>query len=201
MAGSTPVPGTMASVLGGAEAFRALVRDRPVALACENSPTQRVVSGEVGAVEECVEAARGRGMRATRLRVTGAFHSPLMEGAVRAFGRALAAARMRELSRPALSTITGGWLAPDVELPALLTAQLTSPVRFLDAARAATGHADLMIEAGPGRALTALAPQCSDLPCLAIEAGAPSRAGALRLGALRWLCEAPAAGTAGEGWG
>lgn len=184
----TPASGTMATVECGAETFAELVRGRPLQLACENSATQRVVSGETSAVEECVAAARGQGIRAIRLRVNGAFHSSLMEPARRRFGQALATARIEEPRRPVVSTVSGGRLPADADLRALLAEQLTSPVRFLEAIRAAAPGADALVEVGPGRTLTGLTAGCTDLPCVALEAGSHSPAGALRLLGLAWAC-------------
>lgn len=180
--------GTMATIECEAEDFAGLIAGRPVQLACENSPRQRVISGETEAVEECVDAARAQGIRAIRLRVNGAFHSPLMAPAARRLHRALSAVELEEPRRLVASTVSGGWLPTDADLRALLVEQLTSPVRFLEAVRAAASQADVMVEVGPGRTLTGLTATCTELPCVALEAGAPSPAGALRLVGLAWAC-------------
>jgi len=188
MTRSPTAAGTMAMIECEAEAFAGLVEGRPLQLACENSPTQRVVSGEAAAVEECVDAARERGIRTIRLRVNGAFHSSLMAPAAERFRSALAAVKLGEPRRPAVSTVRGDWLAADADLRSLLLEQLTSPVRFLEAIRVAAPQVDVLIEAGPGKTLTGLTASCTETPCVALEAGSRSPAGALRLFGLAWAC-------------
>lgn len=188
MTRSPTTAGTMATIDCGDEDFAGLIEGQPVQLACENSPTQRVIAGETAAVEACVDAARRQGFRAIRLRVNGAFHSPLMAPAARLFRRALATARLEEPRRPVASTVTGGWLPANADLRSLLVEQLTSPVRFLEAVRAAAPQADVMIEVGPGRTLTGLTARCVELPCVALESGSISPTGPLRLLGLAWAC-------------
>jgi len=92
-------PGSMAAILGLAdEVVEALCRRiLGVWPANYNCPGQIVVSGENLAVEECIEQAQSQGARrAVKLKVSGAFHSPLVaraardrEGALPGAGRAV----------------------------------------------------------------------------------------------------------------
>lgn len=163
--------GAMASLVAPEPALRQLLAGRPLTVACDNSPTQRVVSGEPEPVEDCIAAARAAGVRAVRLRVGGAFHSPLMAVAAPAFEAALAAATIRPPRRPVVSTVTGDWLQGDEDLRELLLRQLTSPVRFRQAVERCRERADLLIEVGPGRTLSVLAGESTGLPTLPVEAG------------------------------
>ena len=79
-------PGAMTALLGvGAEDAASLcdeVRgDDVLVVANENSPAQVVISGSVAAIERAEALAKERKVRAVRLPVAGAFHSPLMEPA------------------------------------------------------------------------------------------------------------------------
>ena len=79
-----------------------------------------------------------------------------------------------EFGRPGrrlISTITGRELTADDDIAALLGAQLTSPVRFADALNAAADGADLLVEAGPGETLGALAAGCCDVPAVSLATG------------------------------
>jgi enediyne polyketide synthase len=77
--------------------------------------------------------------------------------------------------RPVVSTVTGRPLLADVDLRTLLTEQLTEPARFDAAAAAAVAGADLVIEVGPGRALTDLVSQLAPhAEVLALDTDSPS---------------------------
>ena len=94
-------PGTMSALLGAgpddAEALCDEARGDDVLLvANRNSPVQSVISGSVAAIERAEALAAERKIRAVRLQVAGAFHSPLMEPAVEPI---LRRARRRSSSR------------------------------------------------------------------------------------------------------
>jgi enediyne polyketide synthase len=153
-------------------------------IAAYNGPRRTVISGPAAAVDAAAERARDRGLAVTRLRVSHAFHSPLVAGAAPRLAAALDALAPRPLARPVASTVTGGWLAADADLRELLLSQLTSPVRFTEALATAAPRVDLWLEVGPGRALSELAGEAltaaSAAPVIAIDAGGPSIAGLLK---------------------
>ena len=81
-------PGSMAAILGLAdEVVEALCKKiHNVWPANYNCPGQLVISGETDAVDECCDEAQREGARrAVRLKVSGAFHSPLVELAAERF--------------------------------------------------------------------------------------------------------------------
>jgi [acyl-carrier-protein] S-malonyltransferase len=155
--------GTMTALLGvGAEQAAALceeARDGDVLLvANENSPQQVVISGTVAAVERAEAFASERRIRAVRLNVAGAFHSPLMEDAVGPLSAAIDAAAFRAPRFPVAANVTGE-LVDDAEgLRRLLKRHVVSPVRWERCAKALeAAGADAFVEAGPGDVLTKLA--------------------------------------------
>nr|WP_257231509.1 type I polyketide synthase [Streptomyces sp. Rer75] len=129
------------------------------AVAAVNGPTAVVISGDEDAVERVMGAARERGRRVSRLRVSHAFHSPLMEPMVAEFAEIAASVTYRQPTLPAVSTVTGepvgekDWANPDYWV-----GQVQQPVRFHDAIEATTGEqgADRLLEIGPDPVLTAL---------------------------------------------
>ncbi len=101
-----------------------------------NAPGQVVVSGSEAACDAAVELASGRGLRATKLSVAGAFHSPLMEPAAQRLREAFDGVSIAEPSCPVVSNVTGGPHGPEGDKPVSetirdrLVRQLTAPVRW-----------------------------------------------------------------------
>jgi [acyl-carrier-protein] S-malonyltransferase len=152
-------PGSMAAILGLAdEAVEALCRKfANVWPANYNCPGQLVISGETPAVDEaCRQAAREGARRAVRLRVSGAFHSPLVERAADRIRPAIERVHFRDPRAAFMSTVTAK--VEDVHrLHRLLVEQLTSPVRFTQAARALVADGvTTFVEVGPGNVLSGL---------------------------------------------
>jgi [acyl-carrier-protein] S-malonyltransferase len=152
-------PGAMAAILGLEDS---VVEELSAEIdgvwpANYNCPGQIVVSGREEAVDRLLEAATAGGARRTvKLRVTGAFHSPLVAAATPWLRPALEQVTWREPSVQFMSTVTAE-LEEKERLPGLLLEQLTTPVRFT---QAVTGlieaGADLFVEIGPGRVLAGL---------------------------------------------
>jgi [acyl-carrier-protein] S-malonyltransferase len=174
-------PGAMTALIGiGVEDAREVCeiagRGDVLAVANENAPKQTVLAGTLTAVERAEQLARGRGARAIRLNVAGAFHSPLMAPALAEVRRALSRVAF---SPPALTIVPNVSARPTrepVELRDLLSRHLVSPVRW-DATMRAIAHlgADAFVEAGPGDVLSKLARRA--VPHAAVEqAGSPAAA-------------------------
>jgi [acyl-carrier-protein] S-malonyltransferase len=122
-----------------------------------NCPGQIVVSGENPAVEECCAKAEEEGARRTvPLKVSGAFHSPLVARAAERLRPAIEKVRFREPTAPFMSTVTAR-LEPAQRMGALLVDQLTAPVRFTQAASALMrDNVKTFVEVGPGNVLSGL---------------------------------------------
>jgi [acyl-carrier-protein] S-malonyltransferase len=156
-------PGTMAALLGAdVEQAAALCGDARgddvLVVANENSPAQVVISGSVPAVERASYLAAERKIRALRLNVAGAFHSPLMEPAVAPIVERLSSIAFRPPAFPIAENVVGALVQDPDELRELLGRQVVSPVRWIGCARAlAAAGAATFAEAGPGDVLTKLA--------------------------------------------
>ena len=152
-------PGSMAAILGlEDEAVENLCRKIiGVWPANYNCPGQIVVSGENGAVEECCAEAESLGARrAIRLKVSGAFHSPLVARAADRLKPAIDKVRFAEPVAPFMSTVTAK-IEPAQRLAGLLVDQLTAPVRFTQAARELMREGvETFVEVGPGNVLSGL---------------------------------------------
>jgi len=154
-------PGTMAAVLGleGGKVEEVLSTvDGIVRAANLNSPGQVVISGEVEAVQRAMEACREAGAkRVLPLEVSGAFHSPLMEGAARGLARALADTKIEDARCVVLANATASPVVRSEEIRRSLEQQLLSPVRWEQTVRALLEWgAERFVEIGPGKVLSGL---------------------------------------------
>jgi [acyl-carrier-protein] S-malonyltransferase len=152
-------PGSMAAILGLAdEAVEALCHKiHNVWPANYNCPGQLVISGETVSVDEaCVEAEREGARRAIRLRVSGAFHSPLVARAADRLRPAVERVHLSEGRAAFMSTVTAK-VEDAQRYSELLIEQLTSPVRFTQAARELINQGvTTFVEVGPGNVLGGL---------------------------------------------
>lgn len=181
--------GAMASVGASATEVQDLVTGlglADLALAGLNSPRQTVLSGAATDIERALAEAAAVGWQTTRLAVSHAFHSPLVAAAVPRLEEALAAEQGQGIRRRVVSTITGTLLDPDTDLTRLLTRQVTSPVRFVEALELAAPEVDVLVEVGPGEVLTGLARATVDLPVMSLDVGGPSLAGLLQTTGALW---------------
>jgi [acyl-carrier-protein] S-malonyltransferase len=152
-------PGSMAAILG--------LEDEVVETLCRqilgvwpanyNCPGQIVVSGENLAVDECIERAQEEGARrAVKLKVSGAFHSPLVARAADRLRPAIEKVRFQEPVAPFMSTVTAR-LESAQRMAPLLVDQLTAPVRFTQAAsELMRDGVKTFVEVGPGNVLSGL---------------------------------------------
>jgi [acyl-carrier-protein] S-malonyltransferase len=157
-------PGAMAAILGlEDEVVEELCREiGQVWPANYNCPGQLVVSGEHAAVDALLVEASGRGApRTVKLRVSGAFHSPLVARAADRLRPALERVSFADPMPPFMSTVTAR-LEPAERIAALLLDQLTGPVRFTQAVSGLVREGvDTFVEIGPGQVLSGLVRRCN----------------------------------------
>lgn len=171
-------PGGMVELRCDETQARELMAGLRLSVAAMNAPDRVVVSGPLVEIQAVSRRAATRDVAATPLRVSHAFHSPLVADAASAVqswfadhpGRA-----ERRLTGTVVSTVTGRLVQDGGDVPALLAEQITAPVRFTDALETLTEHCDLLLEVGPGDILADLA-RAGALPAFALDAGAPSMA-------------------------
>ncbi|GIU92897.1 MAG: malonyl CoA-acyl carrier protein transacylase [Acidimicrobiia bacterium] len=133
-----------------------------------NAPGQVVLAGAEEDVRWLESESRRLGVRrVVRLKVAGAFHSPLMAPAADRLARALGGVNFRPPRFPVFSNVTARPLQPE-DAAELLARQLTSPVRFSDGLRAmAEAGAKRFVHIGPGDVTAGMArravPGCDTL--------------------------------------
>ena len=118
-----------------------------------------MISGDPSGVTRAGEACKARGAkRVIPLKVSGAFHSPLMAPAVDGLREALAEASFADPEYPVIANASGQAVRTGMDAKRLLADQLTAPVRWVACMQAAAGLAPgaTFIELGPGNVLSGL---------------------------------------------
>ncbi len=157
-------PGAMAALLGlsAADAEAACAQAASVGIvraANLNGPGQVVISGEPAAVDAACEHAKARGAkRAIKLDVSGAFHSPLMEPAVKGLSEALAGVTFRDARCPVIANAWARPMQQAGEIRQALAEQLLASVRWEESMRwlRTQGSVDGFVELGTGKVLRGL---------------------------------------------
>ena len=181
--------GTMAAVLGlDGDAVSRLcsASEGTVVVANLNAPGQVVVSGGADAIAALSAAAREAGARRViPLRVSGAFHSPLMADAAAAFVRVLEGVDFRAPRVPVVANVDAVAVTGAAGLRERLGRQMVSAVRWAESVqRLVELGAEVLVEVGPGEVLTGLARRIAP-GVRALSVGSLAAAAALteRLGA------------------
>jgi enediyne polyketide synthase len=173
--------GAMAGLAAPPESVAPLLAGEPVVIAALNGPGQTIVSGPADAVERVIARAAQADLRCARLRVSHAFHSPLVAPAAPELAEHLREQAFRPLGRRVISTVTGRELEPGADLVRLLTDQVTAPVQFGPALATADRDVSLFIEAGGGSMLSGMAAHIGSVPALSMDIDAPSLGPLLRV--------------------
>ena len=153
-------PGAMAAIMGLSPEQVAEITeeiDGVVQPANYNSPAQTVITGLREAVKQASDLAKEKGGKAIPLKVSGAWHSPLMADAKKDMEQAIEQVSFTDPARLLAPNTTGAPTDQADEIKAQLKEQLTSPVRWVQTVNALMDQGiDTFIEAGPKTVLTGL---------------------------------------------
>jgi acyl transferase domain-containing protein len=153
---SLPPTGAMAAVRAEPERVEPLLAG-PLAVAALNAPGETVVSGEREAIAALSARLSAQGIAVVPLRVSHAFHSPLMDPILEEFEAIAARCAFAPPQLRLLSNLSGTWAGDELTRPRYWRDHLRGTVRFAQSVRTAAdeGH-QLFLELGPQLTLCAL---------------------------------------------
>ena len=128
-----------------------------VAVANHNSGAQIVITGDPDGVAKAGELASSQDAKAIPLKVSGAWHSPLIAGAEADFKAFLADIAFSAPNCPVIHNVTADTESDPDKIRTMMADQLCSPVRWFDTInKMVADQIDVYVEIGPGRVLTGL---------------------------------------------
>lgn len=149
-------PGGMAAVfISSIEELSNVLEGSGLVIANLNTPGQIVVSGPVEGLDLLSARLKSLGIRMVRLRVQGAFHSPLMASALAPFEKALCSCNWEEPTFPLILNSSSEPCTDPLAIRDSLLRQLVSPVFFHKSIERAGLHS-FFLECGPGTVLQGL---------------------------------------------
>ncbi|MFF4371363.1 SDR family NAD(P)-dependent oxidoreductase, partial [Streptomyces sp. NPDC001594] len=155
-----PEGGIMVSVRAGEEQVTPLLVPG-AAIAAVNGPESVVLSGAREAVEGVVALLAAQDVKSKALRVSHAFHSPLMDPMLEDFRTAIAGLDFHQPTIPFVSALTGALVTDEITHPDYWVDHVRDTVRFHDAIRTLEAEgATTLLELGPDAVLTAMARPC-----------------------------------------
>lgn len=175
MQNAYPTGGAMMAVLGlDADTIAKVCEsvDGIVSIANDNCPGQIVITGEEKAVMAAGEELTKNGAkRCVPLKVSGPFHSKLLEGAGDLLAKDLQDVSIADPCVPYISNVSADVVSAGSDIKELLAKQVSSPVRFRESIlKLKDLGVDTYIEIGPGKTLTGFVRKTDkELKCINIE--------------------------------
>jgi len=132
-------------------------RDGIVSVANHNAELQIVITGAPASVDRVSTLAAAKGAKSVPLKVSGAWHSELIKGAVDEFKQYLDTIAFNAPQKKPVFNVTADGEENPEKIRELMARQLCSPVKWYDAMNKMTAeNVDVFVEVGPGRVLAGL---------------------------------------------
>ncbi|MGC1196080.1 MAG: type I polyketide synthase, partial [Geitlerinemataceae cyanobacterium] len=158
-----PQDGEMVAVLASEETVLAVIRpySQQVSIAAINGPQSVVISGAREAISAICQILDDRSIKTKKLRVSHAFHSPLMQPMLAEFDRVARQIRFSPPQIPLISNVTGELMTEAIATPEYWCDHITQPVRFARSMECLKQQGvDTFVEIGPKPTLLNMGRQC-----------------------------------------
>lgn len=155
--------GVMYAVMETAENVeKLLIEDTWISLC--NTTGKCVVGGKASAMEKLVSILEGNGIKASHVKTSHAFHTPMMDQAADEFEKVLSTVEMHEPKYTIISNVTGDVLSKkEIERPSYWSQHIKNTVQFeKDLAHILRKDNSVFVEVGPGRTLCSFATMHKD---------------------------------------
>ncbi|EOS21846.1 malonyl CoA-acyl carrier protein transacylase [Lachnospiraceae bacterium 3-1] len=157
---AVPTGGAMTAIMGLESSVIEEICEKTkgiVSIANYNCPGQIVISGEAEAVKKAAESMKEAGAkRCIPLNVSGPFHSKMLETAGEQLAKELEKVEIGEITTPYISNVTAEYVLDKEEVKGLLTAQVSSSVRWQQSMELMVAEGvDTFVEIGPKKTLSA----------------------------------------------
>jgi acyl transferase domain-containing protein/NAD(P)H-dependent flavin oxidoreductase YrpB (nitropropane dioxygenase family)/NAD(P)-dependent dehydrogenase (short-subunit alcohol dehydrogenase family)/acyl carrier protein len=182
--GASGDAGTMAAVEADVATLQSLLSGIDVTFANLNAPQQTVISGATESIERAISRCDENGVRARRLPVACAFHSPLVAPAQQRLAKLLSEIQIQPPRVPVFSNSTAATYPDDAtEIAEILSDHLVRPVDFVREITAMyESGARIFVEVGPRTVLTGLVSRIlGDQFHLCVPLDQPGRPGLVQL--------------------
>jgi len=129
-----PSDGAMVAVFAAADRVREVIAPYPkeIAIAALNAPEMVVISGKKDAIANAIADCKSKRIKAKSLKVSHAFHSPLMEPILADFERVAQTVEFHSPRLQLVSNLTGTLAGEDIATPAYWCQHIRQPVQFVD---------------------------------------------------------------------
>ena len=132
-------------------------KDGVVAVANHNAELQIVITGAPEPVNRVSDLAASQGAKAIPLKVSGAWHSELIQGAQEEFKDVIESMDFYAPEKPMVFNVTADVESDPEKIQSIMSRQLCSPVKWYDAmCRLMAENIEIFVEIGPGRVLAGL---------------------------------------------
>lgn len=159
---SLPAGGQMWALMATVEQVTPFLKgyERYISVASVNAPTQVVIAGDGEQLKPVIAALQGKKILCNPLKVSHAFHSPLMEPIIGTFMEKISNIRFSAPNIPLLSNVSGAWAGTEITTPEYWANHILAPVLFSKSVQALRQEGfNIFLEAGPHPVLNNLARQ------------------------------------------